>query len=135
MPLFTIGIFIMFLRSIFLSFYLPLTKWKKWHLCFLILFFQFTTFGKFKTFCQQVFNSIIHHIAFSRQSVNLLFANRKDIRLYKDGALRNATILANQLEEAAAVDFYYAENMIFWTDIGLEMIKGIFNFLFNLNSD
>ena len=57
----------------------------------------------------------------------LLFANRKDIRLVNaDVSKSNASIIVSQLEEAAAIDFYFAENIIFWTEIGLEMIKGMF---------
>ena len=57
----------------------------------------------------------------------MLFANRKDIRLVNaDVPKSNASIIVSQLEEAAAIDFYFAENIIFWTDIGLEMIKGMF---------
>lgn len=63
--------------------------------------------------------------ASSEKPTLLLFANRKDIRLMNAENVKNTTIFSNQLEEAAAVDFYYAEEIIFWTDIGLEMIKGL----------
>lgn len=71
----------------------------------------------------------------------LLFANRKDIRIFKlnDGssasggarggghrhlATNNATVsVIGQLEDAAALDFYFAEELIFWSDAGTEMIK------------
>ncbi len=55
----------------------------------------------------------------------LLFANRKDIRLLNaENQRSNASIIVSQLEDAAAIDFYFADSIIFWTDIGLEMIKG-----------
>jgi len=64
------------------------------------------------------------------RSTYLLFANRRDIRLINvDNPRANASIFFSHVEEAAAVDFYYEEETIFWTDIGLEMIKGICAFL------
>lgn len=58
----------------------------------------------------------------------LLFANRKDIRLVDIEARRpnSSSVLISHLEDAAALDFYYAEGLIFWTDFGLEMIKGMY---------
>ncbi|XP_054165416.1 low-density lipoprotein receptor-related protein 6-like [Oppia nitens] len=56
----------------------------------------------------------------------LLFANRKDIRLLNsDNQRPNASVIMNHLEEAAALDYYFKDSIIFWADIGLEMIKGI----------
>lgn len=53
----------------------------------------------------------------------LLFANRKDVRLVDAANSRNSSVIISGLEDAAAVDFYYAENSVFWTDVSLEMIK------------
>ena len=53
-----------------------------------------------------------------------MFANRKDVRLLDVANPRNnSTIIIDEVEEAAAVDYFYADNAIFWTDVGLEMIK------------
>ena len=53
----------------------------------------------------------------------MLFANRKDVRLVDAANSRNSSVIISGLEDAAAVDFYYAENSVFWTDVSLEMIK------------
>ena len=54
----------------------------------------------------------------------LLYANRRDVRLVDAGSPRlNATLVVAALEDAAAVDFCYAENSVFWTDVSLEAIK------------
>ena len=55
----------------------------------------------------------------------LLFANRKDVRLVDASVARNVTVLASNLEDAAAVDFHYATRDVFWADITLEMIKRV----------
>ena len=56
----------------------------------------------------------------------LLFANRKDIRLLNgDNQRSNASVIVSHLEEAAALDYYFKDSIIFWADIGLEMIKGL----------
>ncbi|RWS31434.1 hypothetical protein B4U80_01714 [Leptotrombidium deliense] len=56
----------------------------------------------------------------------LLFANRRDIRVVNsDGPKPTANIVISNLEEAAALDFSFADSTVFWTDIGLEMIKGL----------
>lgn len=63
----------------------------------------------------------------------LLFANRKDVRLVEVGdsqenplgnpSQANSTIIISGLEDAAALDFVYSENKVFWTDVSMEMIK------------
>ncbi|KAL3841911.1 hypothetical protein ACJMK2_020000 [Sinanodonta woodiana] len=54
----------------------------------------------------------------------LLFADRKDICLVDaQNAKNNSTVVADKLEDAAAVDFVYSEGLIFWTDVSLEAIK------------
>ncbi|XP_007885779.1 low-density lipoprotein receptor-related protein 5 [Callorhinchus milii] len=54
----------------------------------------------------------------------LLFANRRDVRLVDAGAARpESTVVVNGLEDAAAVDFMYADGMIYWTDVSEEAIK------------
>lgn len=53
-----------------------------------------------------------------------MFANRKDVQLveaYSRGA--NSSFIVEGLEDAAAVDFLYSEQSIFWTDVSLELIK------------
>uniref|UniRef100_A0A665WA41 EGF-like domain-containing protein n=1 Tax=Echeneis naucrates TaxID=173247 RepID=A0A665WA41_ECHNA len=54
----------------------------------------------------------------------LLFANRRDVRLVDAEGLRGeSAIVVSDLEDAAAVDFLYAEGLIFWTDVSEEAIK------------
>ncbi|OWF50740.1 low-density lipoprotein receptor-related protein 6-like [Mizuhopecten yessoensis] len=54
----------------------------------------------------------------------LIFANRKDVQLVQvQNGRGNTTILVDGLEDAAALDFYFAENSVFWTDVSLELIK------------
>ena len=54
----------------------------------------------------------------------LLFANRKDVRIVDGGSSRgNSTIVAGNLEDAAAVDFLYEDRSVFFTDVSQEMIK------------
>lgn len=60
--------------------------------------------------------------------VPLLFANRKDIRLLElDASGRRANgssqLLVEGLEDAAALDFFYEGRLLFWTDVGLEVIR------------
>lgn len=60
------------------------------------------------------------------QETQLLFANRKDIRLVTtvNGTGKpNVSILVANLEDAAAVDFLYRLGYIFWTDISQEIIN------------
>uniref|UniRef100_A0A4W3J2A8 Low-density lipoprotein receptor-related protein n=1 Tax=Callorhinchus milii TaxID=7868 RepID=A0A4W3J2A8_CALMI len=61
---------------------------------------------------------------FALGSPLLLFANRRDVRLVDAGAARpESTVVVNGLEDAAAVDFMYADGMIYWTDVSEEAIK------------
>lgn len=54
----------------------------------------------------------------------LLFANRRDVRLVDtEGVRGESAIVVSDLEDAAAVDFLYAEGLIFWTDVSEEAIK------------
>ncbi|KAK3103210.1 hypothetical protein FSP39_017453, partial [Pinctada imbricata] len=53
----------------------------------------------------------------------LLFANRRDLQIIDAKSNGNTTIIQEGLEDAAAVDFYYEERSVFWTDVSLEMIK------------
>lgn len=54
----------------------------------------------------------------------LLFANRKDIRLVNvTKGKPNVTVVVGDLDDAAALDFIYDQGYVFWTDINLEMIK------------
>ena len=66
---------------------------------------------------------------------SIIVANRKDIRKLDESAfnrnlshhyhkkLYDAPILIDQLEDAIALDFDYEQNLLFWTDRGLESIK------------
>ncbi|OTF78010.1 low-density lipoprotein receptor-related protein 6-like protein, partial [Euroglyphus maynei] len=65
---------------------------------------------------------------------SIIVANRKDIRKLDESAfnrnhyhkrLYDATILIDQLEDAVAIDFDYEQNLLFWTDRGLEAIKSL----------
>ncbi|GCB65603.1 hypothetical protein scyTo_0011895 [Scyliorhinus torazame] len=57
----------------------------------------------------------------------LLFANRRDLRLVDAaGAKTNATVVVAGLEDAAAVDFIFSEDLVYWTDVSEEAIKLIF---------
>ncbi|XP_077517260.1 low-density lipoprotein receptor-related protein 6 isoform X3 [Amblyomma americanum] len=77
-----------------------------WHLCALFLWLS---------------------VSYAAHGVRLLFANRKDIRILElDASGRRANssrLVVGGLEDAAAVDFLYDANLIFWTDVGLEVIR------------
>uniref|UniRef100_A0A4W3JGI4 Low-density lipoprotein receptor-related protein n=1 Tax=Callorhinchus milii TaxID=7868 RepID=A0A4W3JGI4_CALMI len=69
------------------------------------------------------FRCKIKSLHFNRSPL-LLFANRRDVRLVDAGAARpESTVVVNGLEDAAAVDFMYADGMIYWTDVSEEAIK------------
>lgn len=59
----------------------------------------------------------------------LLYANRRDLRLVDAAHGRgNATVVVSGLEDAAAVDFIYAQGFIYWSDVSEEAIKrSVFN--------
>nr|CAD7429275.1 unnamed protein product [Timema monikensis] len=54
---------------------------------------------------------------------NLLFATVKDIRLANISKPTKTVTIVKNLEEGAAVDFYYEGNLVCWTEHGLEMIQ------------
>ena len=57
----------------------------------------------------------------------LLFANREDVQIINATHPRsNSTVLIAELEDAAAVDFIYGEQVIFWSDVSLEVIKRVY---------
>lgn len=57
-------------------------------------------------------------------TTQLLFANRKDIRLVNvTNGKANVSVIVGNLDDAAAVDFLFHEGYIFWTDINLEEIR------------
>ena len=61
-------------------------------------------------------------------SPQLLFANCRDLRLVDAGPgprprRPNSTILLSGLDDAVAVDFLYADGLVFWTDVTLERIR------------
>lgn len=54
----------------------------------------------------------------------LLYANRRDLRLVDAAHGRaNATLVMGGLEDAAAVDYIYAQGLIYWSDVSEESIK------------
>ncbi|XP_035257773.1 low-density lipoprotein receptor-related protein 6 [Anguilla anguilla] len=54
----------------------------------------------------------------------LLYANRRDLRLVDAAQGRgNATVVVSGLEDAAAVDYVYAQGLIYWSDVSEEAIK------------
>ncbi|RWS07569.1 low-density lipoprotein receptor-related protein 6-like protein [Dinothrombium tinctorium] len=65
------------------------------------------------------------HLVTAVKPTLLLFANRKDIRVVNADGKSNSSVVIGHLEDATALDFYYNEEIIFWTDIGLEMIKAL----------
>ncbi|XP_077312028.1 low-density lipoprotein receptor-related protein 5 isoform X1 [Lithobates pipiens] len=61
-----------------------------------------------------------------RASPLLLFANRRDVRLVDAGGTKlDSTVVVSGLEDAAAVDFFYSQGLVYWTDVSEESIKGI----------
>ncbi|KAL9955607.1 hypothetical protein ACROYT_G036952 [Oculina patagonica] len=62
----------------------------------------------------------------SAYSQRLLYANRKDIRIFgTSGQDQNETIVVDGLKDAISVDFSFAEGFVFWTDASLKKIKRI----------
>ena len=58
----------------------------------------------------------------------LLFANKRDIRLFEVSPKRSetsskTTVVVKQLEDAAALDFFLADNRVCWSEIKLSVIK------------
>ena len=62
--------------------------------------------------------------SFSSIAPLLLYANRKDIRIINVNS-RNESIIIDHLNDAIAVDFLFAEGIIFWADVNLKKIKRI----------
>ena len=59
-------------------------------------------------------------------SPRLIYANRRDIRIVRTSQRnQNETVVVDGLEGAVAVDFCYADGLVFWTDVTLEKIKRI----------
>ena len=55
----------------------------------------------------------------------LLYANRKDIRIFNTNS-RNESVIIGHLNDAInAVHFLFAEGIIFWADVNLKKIKRI----------
>ena len=55
----------------------------------------------------------------------LMYANRKDIRIFNANS-RNESVIIDHLNDAInAVDFLFAEGIIFWADVNLKKIKRI----------
>lgn len=56
----------------------------------------------------------------------MLFANRRDVRLVEAGGAKlDSVVVVSGLEDAAAVDFFYSQGLIYWTDVSEESIKEI----------
>src|SRR5699024_7743054 len=60
----------------------------------------------------------------------LIFANLKEIRKLDENHVHptkrsNTSVIVENLEEAMAIDFDYENRIIFWSDIGLELIRGL----------
>ncbi|KAG7267428.1 hypothetical protein CRUP_021333 [Coryphaenoides rupestris] len=55
----------------------------------------------------------------------LLYANRRDLRLVDaaHGKANSSTVVVGGLEDAAAVDYVYAQGLIYWSDVSEEAIK------------
>lgn len=54
----------------------------------------------------------------------LLYTSRKSVRLIDAANVHgNSTVVISGLEDAAALDFFFEESTVFWTDITLELIK------------
>ncbi|KAK7490751.1 hypothetical protein BaRGS_00017980, partial [Batillaria attramentaria] len=54
----------------------------------------------------------------------LLFANRRDVRIIDaEDPKSNSTVVISNLKDAAAVDFIFSDDWIFWTDVSLEVIE------------
>ena len=54
----------------------------------------------------------------------MIYANRRDIRLINTTAGEaNGTIVIDGLDDAIALDFYYEEGLVFWTDVIEQKIK------------
>ena len=53
-----------------------------------------------------------------------MYASRKDIRIFNANS-RNESIIIDDLNDAIAVDFLFAEGIIFWADVNLKKIKRI----------
>ncbi|XP_036005151.1 low-density lipoprotein receptor-related protein 6 [Fundulus heteroclitus] len=57
----------------------------------------------------------------------LLYANRRDLRMVDAAHEKaNATVVVGGLEDAAAVDYVYAQGLIYWSDVSEEAIKRTF---------
>lgn len=57
----------------------------------------------------------------------LLFANRRDVRLVDAGGVKlESSVVVSGLEDAAAVDFQFAQGAVYWTDVSEEAIKQTF---------
>ncbi|XP_042878926.1 low-density lipoprotein receptor-related protein 6-like [Penaeus japonicus] len=67
---------------------------------------------------------IIGYIAKSYGYPELLFANRKDIRILDVGRERQSRqVILKDVNDAASVDYYHKGQLVCWTDIDNELIK------------
>jgi hypothetical protein len=63
--------------------------------------------------------ALSHHVA----AQMLLFATSKDIRIANLSRPLKPVTIIKDLEEGAAIDYYYKKSMVCWTDHGTEMIS------------
>nr|BAW33243.1 low density lipoprotein receptor-related protein 6 [Hemicentrotus pulcherrimus] len=80
--------------------------------------------------CLETFLGILCLLAFVRANTQLLFANRRDVQLLSVPASNftqaSSVTVVEGLHDAAAVDFLFSDNLVFWTDVSLEAIKRMF---------
>nr|XP_045620165.1 low-density lipoprotein receptor-related protein 6-like [Procambarus clarkii] len=67
--------------------------------------------------------AIIACLAHTQGYPELLFANRKDIRIIEVGKERQSRQVIKDVTDAASVDYYYKGQLVCWTDIDNEVIK------------
>lgn len=76
-----------------------------------------------ESFCLGVTSDLLSLSLFTGLPL-LLYANRRDLRLVDAAHGRgNATVVIGGLEDAAAVDYVYAQGLIYWSDVSEEAIK------------
>uniref|UniRef100_UPI00358F8E53 low-density lipoprotein receptor-related protein 6 isoform X1 n=1 Tax=Myxine glutinosa TaxID=7769 RepID=UPI00358F8E53 len=80
---------------------------------------------------QQVFQLLLlaSFVAITAHGVSslLIFANRRDLRLVyvppEPNGVSNSSVIVGDLEDAVAVDFFFAKSAIYWTDLAEGAIK------------
>ncbi|XP_033324031.1 low-density lipoprotein receptor-related protein 6 [Megalopta genalis] len=62
-------------------------------------------------------------VLFSNGSPTLLFVTQKDIRMANTSRTNKITTIIKDLSEGAALDFYFEQELVCWSDSGLEIIQ------------